>query len=157
MLTLLLPYQVNENWPQIRGAIERSFPPSIEVTEEVLVNTQMALTSGQAQAWILYASESQDTSNIRAIAITTIVFDPVSGVSDLLLYGLAGNFMKDSSNGYLQLWMEGLEGLKKYARKNGCRHITFFTRKANATRLAQQVGADVENIYGYIGVSNESL
>ncbi len=158
MLTLLLPDQIMANWKSIKESVERALRPDIKVTESLLSNIQMALLDGKAQAWILYHSDVENnTSDIRAIVLTTITEDFVSGYKSLLIYSLAGDFVRDSRNGSMELWASGLRSIRKYAAKQGCESVSFYMSKKGAQFLAEKIGANVDNVFGYIGVENEDI
>lgn len=128
MLIRLTPQQIVDNWNTLHYCIATTLPPTAEYSEEAMVEVKKKLLSGTMQAW---ASLQEGSNKIQAVGTTIIVNDVGVSSSNLLIYSLFSVGGVDNFK-----WKEELQGIKRFAKKSGCKKILGYT---NVPRLIELV------------------
>jgi len=118
MLLKLLPEQIPTYWDEIKDGILKTIPVGVPDRANKILNK---LLLGSAQCWISYhrgGTETRDDVIIDAVIITVIVEDQVHDTLNLDIYALWSVGVTRRSS-----WIEGIDALKKYARKKECTRI----------------------------------
>ena len=140
MLIKLLPDQVNRHWEPIRYALLVSLPPTARVDREN--NILKALLSGEMDAWVA----TRDARPV-GVLVTTLTMDGASETKNLLVYALASldeTILPDD------VWLEGIEQLRKYAESKGCHRIIGYTESSRIAQMIQKVGGQAR--YTFVSV-----
>ena len=76
------------------------------------------------------------------MVITAIQIDSVSRTKNLLIYSLSGYaFIQEN------LWQEGIEVIKEYAKKNGCHKILAYSSVDRIITVAKELGGNTDVRY----------
>lgn len=134
MLLRLEPSQVETYWPLILETIEASVPDSGLLSKETI---QRNLLTGTMQAWLLCAPGQARV--VRAMAVSSLIDDPVSGTRDCLIYA-AEAFVPVTD----AVWMQCHKDLGVFARANRCARITTFTKDKRILNLVEEMGYNTE-------------
>ncbi len=140
MLLKLLPSQVAEMWGEIEFSIRMSLPPMSNGRRLNYAKTLETALIGDLEVWVMYYGEK-----IVAIATTMLTHEPTSKEKHLLIYSLASitdEIIPD------ELWVDGYETLKTYAKGNGCKYLNAFSMNPKILELVKKVGGDSR--YHYI-------
>lgn len=135
MLGILLPEQVSYRWDVLKPAIEAALPPIVGDASERMNEVLLSILNGEKQCWLSYHQGDKVVPN--GVVVTTIL-DNEGGAKDLLIYA-AYAFKKLDE----EVWTEGFEGLKKFAKSNGCNRITAYSSVDRIMEMAVMVGGDV--------------
>ena len=114
MLLKLLPEQIPQYWDEIKDGILKTIPVGVPDRASKILNK---LLLGTAQCWLSY-HRSNGNPIIDAVIITVIIEDQVHDTLNLDIYALWSVEVTQRSS-----WIEGIEALKKYARKKECTRI----------------------------------
>ena len=135
MIVQLLPDQVPSFWPDIKESIIQAVPPTLTVTLESLNNLLTSMLLRHMQVWVVVDQHGMD-SQVQAVMVTNILDDNCSGTKILQIYSLysLGN-MSD------ELWQEGFDALKDFAKVSGCSKIGSYTQVEEVAMRAKQLGA----------------
>ena len=71
------------DWTQIKGVVERSAPPSVQVDDRLLTDVRRAMMDGELEGWMFI------NGNPMGIALTTIREDKLLGRRELIIYAAA--------------------------------------------------------------------
>lgn len=113
-------------------------PPTMREAEgkDVLNNAYEALLKDTMHCWVL-----SEGNTVYAIATTTFTQDKCAGVKSLLVYSLFG-FKNIPRN----LWKEGIEAIRSFARGKGCDMISAFTSNKRVLQIAEELGGNTEEV-----------
>jgi len=139
MLLRLLPEQIPQYWDEIKEGILRTIPVGIPDRAAKILNK---LLLGTAQCWLSYhrgGNETRDGVVMDAVIITVIVEDQVHDVLNLDIYALWSIDTTRRSS-----WIEGIEALKKYARKKGCSRIIGRSNVESILEFVRKAGGQAE-------------
>jgi len=131
MLSKLEPSQITMYWEDIKNGIVASFPPTGMPSNEGMANILSRLLKGDMQVWTV----TDESMSPRAVAVTMVLEEVASEVKNLLIYSLYGYSLVQQS-----LWIEGLEGLKKFAREKGCCKVIAYTKVQRVVDIARSLG-----------------
>ena len=115
MLIKLLPEQIPTYWDEIKEGMLRTIPVGVPDRASKILNK---LLLGSAQCWLSYHRNESNEPEVDAVIITVVVEDQVHDTINLDIYALwsIGEMQRSS-------WIEGVEALKKYAKKKGCNRV----------------------------------
>jgi len=134
MLVRLLPEQISHRWDTIKEAISRALPPTVNGGPKTFNNILEDLLNGEKQCWV---SQRRGDHKIDAVVTTQIQVDNDSEEKTLLIYSVS-SFDKLSG----ESWVEGFEGLRKYALSEECAAITGFTNVDKVVQIVEKLGGD---------------
>jgi len=112
MLLKLLPEQIPQYWDDIKDGLIRTIPEGVPDRASKILNK---LLLGTAQFWLSYHRNAPGDPVPDAAIITVIVQDQVHDTLNLDIYALWSIGVTQRSS-----WIEGIETLKKYAKKKEC-------------------------------------
>jgi len=135
MIIKLLPDQVMNYWPMIKGGIEASLPPVTGDSKEKMNNILIELLDGRLDCWIAFRKDIE--VDVVAIIITSISYDSRGDTSSLLLYCVYA--LKQTEG---QDWVEGYEALSKYARANNCSRMVAYSNDEKILKIVEKFGGD---------------
>jgi len=135
MLLKLLPEQIPSYWDEIKEGMLKTIPVGIPDRAAKILNK---LLLGTAQCWLSYHRGS-DGAIIDAVIITVIVEDQVHDTRNLDIYALWSTSITKRSS-----WIEGIEALKKYARKKGCTRIIGRSNVDSVLEFVRRAGGQAE-------------
>lgn len=130
----ITPEQIMHYWNYLRDCIEEALPPYIKNNPESFIKIQENLLIGKMECFI-----GIEGSQTYAVAITQVVFDECTNTKNLLLFSL--NVIQEKNK---EIWVEGLEFLKRYAKGKGCFKLIAYSLNPNAIGIAAKLGGDVE-------------
>lgn len=110
MLIAMLPDQISNAWPLIKGHIEDSLPPTGDYGPYDTNNILYNLMFGNAQLW-LYANKDQVNQGF----VVTTIHNDISGVRWLFVYCVIIIDKEAKVD-----WQAEFETLKKFAHSRGC-------------------------------------
>lgn len=139
MLSRLEPNQVTVYWEEIKSGIIASLPPTGLPSNEGMAIILNRILKGDVQVWVVADDRSEA---VRAAAVTTILEDGATETRNLLIYSLYGYSLVPQ-----ELWVEGLEGLKKFAKAKGCYKIVAYTKVPRVVEIARSLGALADTIF----------
>lgn len=124
MLVKLTPHQVVENWDTIVSVLAKGVG---YLEPKHTAQTHKMLLMGLMQCWAV-----QYEKQLCGIVLTTVQFDPGCELKELLIYNLVGiRFITE------EIWIDGLEALKQFARTEGCWRVTGHTNNARILQLVR--------------------
>lgn len=128
----LVPEQISYYWDLIKTAVEESSPEiSAEGANVILEN----LLCDAMQCWLLLLKDGEEFK-LQAIIVTTLFRDNFYQTMYLRLCCLYG-FTSLSP----ELWQEGFEAMRDYAKSTGCAYMEAFTdRKGLPEMIKRQFG-----------------
>lgn len=121
MLTRLLPDQVPVYWDAIKYGIVKSVSREKVLTTEDLNNILKNILSGVADAWIAWG-DLEGERKLYGVLVTYASFDPCSDLKNLVIYSIYGYAVAP-----MELWQDGMETLKKFGKKLGCKNLIGYT------------------------------
>jgi hypothetical protein len=127
---------VGNQWPRIKEAIEKSLPPIVGEGSDKLNRILEVLLTGEMQCW---AAVRIDKVNPIGFVLTTISADYCSGTKNLLVYCVYAYETTIADD-----WVEGLQGLSKYAKSVGCSSITGFSDNEKILNIIHKFGGNTE-------------
>lgn len=136
--------EIMQRWPQIAEAIGKCLPPYTYASAERMGNIQRAAMRGDVQLWkVLGERRARADGNFEIVLLGLLVtawdFDAISEVRNLSIYALYGiSYMADD------IYAEGLDVLRKFAKAHGCHRIVALTAEPRLIELAKQVGGDTQ-------------
>lgn len=138
MLLQLTPDQIGAHWDEIKPALMAALPPTATPTPEGMQFILEGLMKGHIQAWVLYANTDAGTV-IHAMAFTYVQREMGTHERLLLIYALYG--YRATPN---ELWASGMEGLKAFARSEGCSRIVAYTKVPRVVEIMKALGGNTE-------------
>lgn len=142
MLVTLLPEQVSDMWPILKGHIEDSMPPTGDWGPYDINNVLFNLLAGYAQIW-LFKNSLQENQGF----VTTTIMTDISGVRTLLIYNIIVIDKSAKVN-----WMQELETLKKYAHSRGCSKIGSFVMNQKALDILKEHDVETRFTFAHINI-----
>lgn len=140
MLLKLSADQITRYWEDIKAALVSAVPPLAQADQGHVTQFLENLVMGRLQAWTLVEKKGEGekaTYDIKALVVTTVWRDLGTGAKNLLIYALYGySFVSPD------LWKEGLEALKKFARAEGCHQIVAFTKVPRVIQIVEGLGGN---------------
>jgi len=142
MLTRLTSNQVANHWDEIKTHLENTLAPFVKVTPVTLNNIFESFLSDRAQVWTVWKWNGDGKPEVHAMATTYIQVDPISGTKNLLIYSLSGyKFVTE------ELWMEGIEGIKRFAQEKKCAKILAYSSVPRILQVANSLGGNTGMTY----------
>lgn len=138
MLTQLLPDQISRFWDVISYAVEQSLPPIAGEHPDRMNRILSSALSGKIDVWASY-NKSEEVNKFEGIALTKILYDDASNTRNLLIYCIYG--YSDVNN---KSWIEGLQAILKYAKKERCTQIVAYTDLPNIVKLVERLGGETK-------------
>jgi len=129
--------QVQRFWNLLVTMVENSVPPIAEGGMNRANKVCAEVYKGNADVWI--SAERKDGEVVtHAMVLTTITWDRLSGVKNLLVYGV---YSWGDPSGFLNAkWKEAVETLWKYGKKHGCNRIVAYTNDLKVLERAKAFG-----------------
>ena len=138
MLLQLTPEQISRRWNDISAAFMQCLPPDIPPTDEVMNNILRSLIDGSAQCWAGVGSINGKMV-VCGLMLTKIEVEYVTGTRSLYIFTLyAYNHISD------QLYLEGMETVRKFAKANNCSKVTALTSSGRVVDIAKQLGGKAD-------------
>jgi len=130
----------------IQETIRESIPDSDSISMEVVLSN---LLSGVMQCWILCAPNQAHV--VRAMAITSLIDDPVSGTRDCLMFAaLAFVPVSDA------VWMRAHSDIMQFAISNNCDRLTTFTKDKRILDILSTLNYNTEYRFCSLELKGES-
>jgi len=136
MLIKLLPEQIPQYWDEIKEGLLRTIPEGVPDRSSKILNK---LLLGSAQCWLSYHRNNSNDPEVDAVIITVIVEDQVHDTLNLDIYALWALSETQRSS-----WIEGIEALKKYAKKKGCNRIIGRSDVESVLRFVELAGGQAK-------------
>lgn len=143
MLVRLTPDQITTHWPFVDRALKEAIPPITYSSPETHQNILASLLRGGMHCWAIFVMDKEGAPVMLGYMITTVGEDGCSKVRNLIIYLLY--MFKDVP---AEVWKDGFETLRKFAKEEGCHRITAYSDNAQAIYMAKQLGA--RSRYRYI-------
>lgn len=131
MILKLLPSQVPVLWDTIKYACieadeveKKDFPAYFN---ELL----LSLLASKAQCWVRLTTDRQ----LSAICVSRIQVDKVSGEKGLFVQVVYSWKKGDSKE-----WIEDVNLMKEFGKKEGCKYLSFNSRNEAVFRIAKMTG-----------------
>lgn len=138
MLLRLMPDQITRYWEDISSAMVAAVPPLGKVDQAGLNNLLEAFLLEDLQAWILF-EDKDGVALIYALAVTKEWVDIGTKDKSLLIYALWGYTLVPDN-----LWNEGLETLKNFARGRRCSRVCAFSKIPRIIEITKRLGWETE-------------
>lgn len=142
MLVALLPDQISDFWPLLKGHIEDSLPPTGDWGPYDLNNILYHALAGYAQIWLYNNKEGVN----QGFIVTTIMSD-ISGVRILLIY----NIVVIDKSAKVD-WMQELETLKKFAHSKGCSKIGSYVMNQKILNIVKEHEVETRFVFAHMNV-----
>lgn len=126
--------QVMEYWNYIRDCLVESLPPYISEKSNNLLQVQENLLVSKMECWL-----GMKESQTYAVVITQIVKDECAGEVNLLLFSLNVLYEQDQN-----IWKEGLDHFKKYAKSKNCNQVIAYSNKDEVKSLVRMLGGNTD-------------
>ena len=134
MLKLLTPDQVAIYWTDISSTIRSSVVPLAVATDETLNLVLEAILREEMQVWAIFEGEG-----VKGIAVTYINVDVGTQTRNIVVYSLCGYSLIEEKT-----WRESLEGLREFARSNGCIGIVGYTKVPRIIEVVKMLGGKTD-------------
>jgi hypothetical protein len=132
-----MPSDITERWEAIAVGIDQSLPPYVYREPKVFESILHRLMLDDMQCWALTKDSESD---IQAIATTLVTSDGIADIKTLLIYSLYA-YLPTSG----ELWKEGIESLKKYAKHRGCSALSAYSINTRVEQIAKLTGGESNN------------
>lgn len=142
MLVALLPNQVSEYWPLLKGHIEDSLPPTGDWGAYSMNDILSNILAGYAQVW-LYNNEE----HINQGFVVTAVYNDISGVKTLIIYCIV---VIDKSAKVD--WEKEFNTLKKFALSRGCSKIGAYVMNEKILEKVKDFEVDTRFVFAHINI-----
>lgn len=142
MLVALLPEQVSDMWPILKGHIDDSLPPTGDWGPYDMNTILFNLLSGYAQIW-LYKNDLQENQGF----ITTTIMNDISGVRTLLIY----NIIVIDKSAKVD-WIREFETLKTFAHSRGCSKIGSYVMNQKILNIIKEHDVETRFTFAYIDI-----
>lgn len=137
MLVCLLPEQVSRLWNNIRAKLIDRMPPITVNGPMELAKVYESLLSGIMQCWSYV-----DGDKVVGFVLTTVTTDWCTSAKSLLVYAV---FSVDTTK--KEYFEDAFDTLQRYARSQGCKHITGYTDIPQVIRIVELLGGDTSFTY----------
>lgn len=145
MVVQLTPDQITAMWDSLKDGIRSTLPPIAGRHEMAMANILTSLMKGNVQMWAGFKGEEEGTPD--AVALTTIIIDPVTNNRKLLIYSLVKFSLIDFA-----ILQEGMEEFRIFAQYYKCHSIVAYTQQDNIVSIAKKLGADTSWTYIHMEV-----
>ena len=136
MLVKLLPSQVGHYWDLLAPWIEAGLPPTTYGSDKRMTYILKDLMSNDnIQCWMITASPQVNGSSIMGVVITRVVDGGPTLIRNLEIYCMYA-FKPISED----LWKEGFETLRKFARHKGCYRIIAYSDNVRVIDIVDKLG-----------------
>jgi len=132
MILQLASDQCAAYWEDIKNVVLASMPSFADRSPDGLNQVLANLLDGHAQAWV-----ALDANVVVATAVTIIQTDTITGIRNLLIYALAGY-----GNIREEIWKDGIEALKSFAKAQGCYKVIAFSSVPRILTIAEGLGVN---------------
>ena len=133
MLVALRPEFVAKHWGEIGSEFGRAMPP-VGINSGFAINVLLErILSGEVTVWIVTDSEGV----VKGFIATIVTVDRCTDTKSLLIYILVGDLT-------IELWRDGSETLREYAKSRGCVFINGFCKNRGELVILKSLGADIE-------------
>lgn len=138
MLIQMLPEQIANNWDFLKTAVIADSGVEVVSQQDRTNNILEGLLAGELQLW-LEATNVTGKIEIRGVAVTQILENPIANNKNLLIYSAYGFHAMMTK----KEWARILLTLAKYARKQGCAQVIAYTSNEQMIKMAEQLHGDV--------------
>ena len=133
-LVRLFPEQIEEKWELIAPMLAQSLPPWMRVQRDTLTCILEKLLLEEATLWCLRRDDK-----LYGLVMLSELEDKVIGLRALLVYSIYALIQITP-----ELWEEGLETLKTFARSRGYSGIVAFSNIPGIIAACDRSGARTE-------------
>lgn len=142
MLVAMLPEQVSDMWPLLKGHIEDSLPPTADWGQYDINNILFNILTGYAQIWLFKDSEQRNQG-----FVTTTILKDISGVNTLIIYNciIIDKDMKVD-------WMKELKTLKDYAHSRGCSKIGSYVINPKILDIIKDYEVETRFVFAHMNI-----
>jgi hypothetical protein len=141
MLVALLPEQISEFWPLLKGHIDDTLPPTGDYGSYDVNKILYNLLFGYAQLWLYNEGE------VNKGFIVTTIYDDISGVRSLIIYSMVVIDKTAKVD-----WQGEFETLRKYANSRGCSKVCSFVRNDKIVKALKEYGIDTQFTFIYTNI-----
>ncbi len=141
MLIRLLPDDVSKMWDVIKDAIVPVLPPTGRPTEDVENEVLSACLKGILTVWVL-GKHNGNSFNVYVVGTTMPILDTPTNTWSLLIYTLRA--LRPVPK---ELWIEGYDKLRRYAKSNNLSAICGYTDVPQVVELVKKLGGDTSVTY----------
>jgi len=142
VLVRLTSDQISRFYDDIEAGVVAAVPPLAGSSPEAITNLMEAMIAGVMEVWMLCQAKEEGPPEVYAMLVTGSYRDIGTGALTLLIYALYGYTMVPE-----ELWQDGLDTLRKYARSIGACSIGAFTSVPRVRDIAKALGGDVSTTY----------
>ena len=142
MLVALLPEQISNMWPLLKGHIEDSLPPTADYGQYDTNNILYSLLTGNAQLWLF----QNDKLESQGFVVTTIMSD-ISGVKTLLIY----NMIVIDKEAKVD-WLKEFATLRLFANSKGCSKLGSYIRNQKMLDVVKDYEVDTRYVFAFINI-----
>lgn len=142
MLVTMLPNQVSEMWPILKGHIEDTLPPTADYGNYNTENILWSVLTGYAQIW-LYKNDKQEN---QGFVLTTIIND-ISGVRVLLIYNMVVIDKEAKVD-----WKKEFTTLRLYANSMGCAKIGAYVMNPKILNIVKEHNVETRFTFAFMNI-----
>lgn len=132
MIILALPNDIPRLWEPIKVAVCAANEIDEKVRSVYLNDLLHKLLNETAHCFV-----SVEEGRVEALVITTLSVDTITGAKNLHVHSLYSWKVQQS-----ELWRDGIELIKSFAKKVGCNYITCQSNNPAAWRIYSIVGLE---------------
>lgn len=132
MLIRLLPKQIADNWDMIKYVVVmvEKIP---EKDRQLYLNRLLhSLMCNKAQVFFRL---SDDRREVKAVEVTRITIDEVTGEKSLFLQSLFSFAIVDETE-----WQENIDFICDFAKREGCKKVTGYSTNARVDEIMKKIG-----------------
>lgn len=137
MLIKLATHKVTRLWGELKRAAVTAVPPTVSNLEEHTNNVLAAIIRGDLECWLLAEEGGNPERLAKGVVFTGTVMDSFSMTRNLLIYGV---FTYERVS--MGLWKDGLETLRKEAKRKGCNLIIGYTSEPRILEIVNMLGGN---------------
>jgi hypothetical protein len=142
MLVALLPEQVSDMWPILKGHIDDSLPPTADWGQYDMNTVLFNILAGYAQIW-LYKNKEQENQGF----VTTTILNDISGVKTLLIY----NMIVIDKSAKVD-WLAELNTLKDFAHSRGCSKIGSYVMNPKILEIVKEHEVETRFVFAHMNI-----
>ncbi len=142
MLVALIPSQISNYWPLLKGHIEDSLPPTGDYGDYDINSILYHALAGLAQVWI-YHNENQESQGFLITHIST----DISGVKTVVIY-CAIIIDKTAKVD----WEAEFNTLKIFANSRGCSKMASYVSNEKAINALKEYDVETRFVYANINI-----
>ena len=139
MLIKLGTQDVTKLWGELKRAAVASIPPTTSNLEQHTNNVLAAIMRGDIDCWVIVSREGDPKRAAKGVVFTGLVVDSFSMTKNMLINGVFSYERIDMS-----LWADGLETLRKDAKRKGCHLIIGYTSIPRMIDIVKSLGGNTE-------------